>query len=158
MFESVLAPVAASLGARTDQIQFIGLLLVNVPLSSIIPQLEEPWKHLYSIALSWFFLWPVLGLKWGYIQLLGQALVSFGVSKVASRAYARQQITWPWPWLVFATAMGHLLVIHVARYVSNASPDEVCLRDGDHCTIDAWIALTDIDGIRVSLFFSHEID
>lgn len=127
MLHSLVEPIASSLGARTDQLLFIIVLLGNVPLSSVIPRLEEPWKHVYSLVLSWFILWPVLGLRWGYVQLLGQALVSFGVCKVASQAYARQQITWPWPWLVFFVSMGHLLTIHIVRYVSNASPDEVCV-------------------------------
>lgn len=125
MIGGLLKPLSDTLGAREDQLLLIVLLIINVPLCSIIPYLPGQSKHLFSIVLSWVFLWPLLELRWGYIQLVGQALVSFGLSKLGSRLYARGTITFPWPWIVFFAAMGHLLGIHVHRHMSNMSGQEV---------------------------------
>ncbi|CBQ70814.1 conserved hypothetical protein [Sporisorium reilianum SRZ2] len=109
MLESVFQPIADAAGAPVDYIKLFSCLLAAFPLAAAFPYLPSPAaKHLYSLAVSFVFLVPVLNLYSGFLQLVGSALVTYAICtfKVGGRNMA---------WLVFALQMGHLTYNHAVR-------------------------------------------
>lgn len=92
---------------QADQIKLILLLLISVPLSLVFPYLPASTSsvvpHLFAALPSVWFLWSVLQLKSGAIQLLGNSILCWVIVKIGGNSKAM-------PWAVFTVAMGHLAV------------------------------------------------
>ena len=109
MLESVFQPIADAAGAPVDYIKLFSCLLAAFPLAAVFPYLTNPSaKHIYSLAVSFVFLVPVLNLHTGFLQLVGSALVTYYICmfKVGGNNMG---------WLVFALQMGHLTYNHAVR-------------------------------------------
>ncbi|KDN32988.1 hypothetical protein RSAG8_13922, partial [Rhizoctonia solani AG-8 WAC10335] len=97
--------LSSVLGAPEDQIKLILCLLTAYPLSTIytrLPKNNPQMKYVYNIAVSMFFLVPILRLYWGTVHLL----VSSGFTYFVAKSMKSQNM----PWIVFAFVMAHLLV------------------------------------------------
>jgi lysophospholipid acyltransferase len=109
----VFQPLADSLGASVDQIkacmrqilgcsrltrlQLISCLLLSYPLGSLfvrIPPGQPALKHIFNIAVTLFYLLPMLNLYGGTLQLLGSTLATYFVAKTNTSKNM--------PWIVFA--------------------------------------------------------
>ena len=78
-------------------VQLISCMLVSYPLGNVfvrIPSSSPELRHLFSIAVSFFFTCVVLDLWGGFIQLLASTLATYFVSK---NVKGREM-----PWIVFA--------------------------------------------------------
>ncbi|KAG8691577.1 lysophospholipid acyltransferase [Ceratobasidium sp. 423] len=108
--DGLFVSISSILGAPADQIKLIFCLLVAYPLSTIyvrLPKNNPQIKYVYNIAVSMFFLVPILRLYWGTVHVL----VSSGFTYIAAKSVKSQSM----PWIVFAFVMAHLLVNHVYR-------------------------------------------
>lgn len=107
-------------GISSDQFKLIFCLLVAYPLGSLyvrIPYTSPGVRHLFSIAISSFFLLSVLHLYTGVAHLLASAVFTYVV------AYTVRGPTMPW--IVFAVVMGHLTINQVIRAWANIGYDTV---------------------------------
>ncbi len=83
--------------------QLISCLLIAFPLGSVfvrIPASQPALKHLFNIAITLFYFFPVLKVYGVFFQLLASVLATYAVAK-----YDRSSRM---PWLVFAYAT-HIL-------------------------------------------------
>ncbi|KAH8088169.1 MBOAT, membrane-bound O-acyltransferase family-domain-containing protein, partial [Filobasidium floriforme] len=115
------------IGAPPDHLKLIFILVSSYPLAHIftrLPPTAPHLKHLFSIVLTSFYLVGMFRMKWGYIQLVADAVAVWGivVGKVGVRRDGRGE-GWM-PWLVFVLIMGHLTVNHAYRAFTNI-PDSV---------------------------------
>lgn len=79
------------------------MLLVAYPLAYPLPQLPPNVKHALSIGTSFLFVFGILNLHVGYLQLLGTTLATYFIAKFNVGGANM-------PWIVFAAQMGHLTV------------------------------------------------
>ncbi|WVQ79951.1 hypothetical protein IAT38_002052 [Cryptococcus sp. DSM 104549] len=103
---------SAVVGAPPDQLKLIFSLLVSFPLGSLfvrLPPSRPNLAHIFSIAISTFFLVPLLGMGDGMLHLLLSCLATYAIS-VSMRGPNM-------PWVVFTFCMGHLLFNHIKRTV-----------------------------------------
>ncbi|KAH7343969.1 MBOAT, membrane-bound O-acyltransferase family-domain-containing protein [Rhizoctonia solani] len=108
--DGIFVFISSILGAPADQIKLICCLLFAYPLSTIyvrLPKNNPQIKYVYNVAISMFFLLPILRLYWGTVHLL----VSSGFTYFTAKRVKSQNM----PWIVFAFVMGHLLVNHAYR-------------------------------------------
>ncbi|CAE6497350.1 unnamed protein product [Rhizoctonia solani] len=108
--DGLFVSISSVLGAPADQIKLIFCLLVAYPLSTIyirLPKDNPQIKYVYNVAVSMFFLIPILRLYWGTVHLL----VSSGFTYFVAKNIKSQNM----PWIVFAFVMAHLLVNHAYR-------------------------------------------
>ena len=105
-----------SLTRQADPLKVILLLLVALPLSLVLPKLQAPWVHVYSIAITTLFVGFIQHRPWGLAQLVGMsvatwALCRWGVELQAkSKGHEGRVNGLRWPWLVMVAAMGQLTV------------------------------------------------
>ncbi|TFK96340.1 MBOAT, membrane-bound O-acyltransferase family-domain-containing protein [Pterulicium gracile] len=114
--DALFVPIANIAGASVDQIKLISCLLVAYPLGSVfirIPASQPGVKHLFSIAVSFFLLVPVLHLYSGFLQLLGSVLATYVLAATCKGPNM--------PWIVFAVVMGHLTINHAIRAIYGLS-------------------------------------
>ncbi|KAF9028332.1 MBOAT-domain-containing protein [Hymenopellis radicata] len=114
--DSVFVPLAELAGASVDQIKLISCLLIAFPLGSVfvrIPSSQPALKHLFNIAITLFYFFPVLKVYGVFFQLLASVLATYAVAK-----YDRSSRM---PWLVFAIVMGHLTINHIIRALRQTS-------------------------------------
>ncbi|GAA6038523.1 hypothetical protein JCM8097_004611 [Rhodosporidiobolus ruineniae] len=126
LLDGVAETLADSLGASVDQIKTILILVGSVPLSLVFPYLPPSTRssvvHLYSILPSILFLCFILDLRWGFLELVGDAVATWVICKVGvAQKWGRAM-----PWAVFTVVMGHLAYNHI----------RVFLRDVPSTTID----------------------
>ncbi|KAI0356518.1 MBOAT-domain-containing protein [Trametes cingulata] len=118
--DALFEPVADATGASIDQIKLIFCLLFSYPLGSFyirIPASHPELKHIFSIAVTCFYLIPVLQLYGGAIQLL---------FSVAGTYYLAQKVqSQRMPWLVFIFTMGHLTISHIIRTLDEAGYEKM---------------------------------
>ncbi|KAJ6456381.1 MBOAT, membrane-bound O-acyltransferase family-domain-containing protein [Mycena sanguinolenta] len=91
-------------------LKLIICLLVAYPLGSLfirIPSSQPVLKHVFNIAITMLFFFPVLHLYSAFAQLLASVLATFYITKY----YHAPAM----PWVVFAVVMGHLTVNHIIR-------------------------------------------
>lgn len=93
--------------------QLFTCFFLAFPLAVPLPHLTAVQKHLFNFLVGSFFLWGILDLPGGYLQLLASTLTTYFVTKhnVGGKAWM--------PWLVFGLAMGHLTVNHLVRAFGN---------------------------------------
>ncbi|KAK7471090.1 Lysophospholipid acyltransferase [Stygiomarasmius scandens] len=108
--DALFVPLADAVGASVDQIKLIACLLVAYPLGSIfvrIPSDKPTLKHLFNLAVSLFFFFPMLKMYSAFFQLLADVLVTYYVAK----------LSWSpkMPWILFVFTLGHLMVNHIIR-------------------------------------------
>ncbi|KAI0650143.1 MBOAT-domain-containing protein [Trametes meyenii] len=108
--DALFEPIADTTGASVDQIKLIFCLLFSYPLGSVyirIPASRPELKHIFSLAITFFYLMLVLQLYVGTIQLL---------ISVSGAYYLAQKVqTSRMPWLVFLFTMSHLTINHIIR-------------------------------------------
>lgn len=63
--------------------------------------------HLFAALPSVIFLWNVLYLRQGFLQLLASCLVTYGLALVG-KGWGKRM-----PWIVFTVVMGHLAYKYV---------------------------------------------
>lgn len=100
----LVIPRARSLARPSPGTQLIFILVSSYPLAHIftrLPLTAPHLKHLFSIVLTSFYLVGMFKMKWGYIQLVADAVAVWGivVGKVGVRPDGRGE-GWM-PWLVF---------------------------------------------------------
>ena len=130
--DALFAPLANATGASLDQLkvrtmpgvtvrcsldlpQLIICLLVSYPLGSLfirIPNDRPNLKHLFNVAITTFYLIPMLNLWTGTLQLL---LDIVGTYVIASKVKTSNM-----PWIVF-TYVSLLL-----SFCSTSNPAQVC--------------------------------
>lgn len=93
--------------------QLFTCFFLAFPLAVPLPHLTATQKHLFNFLVGSFFLWGILDLPFGYLQLLASTLTTYFVTKhnVGGKAWM--------PWLVFGLAMGHLTANHLVRAFGN---------------------------------------
>ncbi|GAK64886.1 endoplasmic reticulum protein [Moesziomyces antarcticus] len=109
MLDAYFERVAGVAGAPVDYIKLFCCLLSAFPLASAFVHLPSPaLKHVYSIAVAFTFLVPILHLYSGFLQLLASALVTYAICwfRVGGRNMG---------WLVFGMQMAHLTYNHAVR-------------------------------------------
>ncbi|KAJ7477135.1 endoplasmic reticulum protein [Mycena galericulata] len=114
--DALFVPLADVVGASVDQVKLITCLLVAYPLGSVfirIPSSQPGLKHLFNIAITLLFFFPILKLYSAFFQLLGSVLATYFLA----RYYHASAM----PWVVFAFVMGHLTVNHVIRSIYELS-------------------------------------
>ncbi|KAF5357589.1 hypothetical protein D9758_007471 [Tetrapyrgos nigripes] len=107
--DAIFLPLSNALGASLDQVKLIFCLLVAYPLGSIyirIPSDKPTLKHLFSIAVTLFYFFPMLNMYSAFFQLLVDVLVTYYLGKSHSPNM---------PWMVFGFALGHLMINHIIR-------------------------------------------
>ncbi|KAJ8517364.1 hypothetical protein ONZ45_g5454 [Pleurotus djamor] len=116
--DALFVPLASLVGASVDQVKLIVCLLVAYPLGSVFIRIgSKPAKHAFNIAVTLFYLLPVLNLYAGFFQLLADILATYFIAK---------HVRGPnMPWLVFTLVMGHLLVNHIIRALLGQSYETV---------------------------------
>jgi lysophospholipid acyltransferase len=84
--------------------QLIFILLTSYPLAHIfirIPNSQKTLKHLFSIGLTSFYLIGLFRMKWGFVQLVADAMITWGL--VVAQVGVKDGKGQGWmPWLVFA--------------------------------------------------------
>ncbi|RPD66689.1 MBOAT-domain-containing protein [Lentinus tigrinus ALCF2SS1-7] len=118
--DAFFEPIADATGASVDQIKLIFCLLFSYPLGSLyirIPASHPEIKHVFSVAITFFYLVPILGLWGGALQLLVDIL---GTYYIAQRVQTKSM-----PWLVFAFTMGHLTISHIIRTFAEAGYETI---------------------------------
>ncbi|KAJ7179508.1 endoplasmic reticulum protein [Mycena filopes] len=114
--DAIFLPLADLVGASVDQIKLISCLLIAYPLGSLfirIPSSQPALKHLFNIAITLLFFFPVLKLYTAFFQLLASILGTYYLT----RYYHGSNM----PWIVFIFVMGHLTVNHIIRAVYQLS-------------------------------------
>lgn len=95
---------------QADHLKVIALLFLSIPLALIFPLLPPSTRsnlpHLFAFLPSVFFLWNVLRLRDGFVQLLASSLVTWVIVKLGVREKRGKRM----PWVVFTFVMGHLAV------------------------------------------------
>ncbi|OJT13358.1 Lysophospholipid acyltransferase [Trametes pubescens] len=118
--DAFFEPVADATGASIDQIKLIFCLLFSYPLGSVyirLPASRPEFKHIFSIAIAFFYLVPVLQLYVGVIQL---------IISVGGTYYITQKVqTSRMPWIVFLFTMGHLTINHIIRTFDDSGYDTI---------------------------------
>ncbi|GMK57896.1 hypothetical protein CspeluHIS016_0407300 [Cutaneotrichosporon spelunceum] len=107
-------------GAGADQCKLIAALIVSFPLASIyvvIPANRPNVAHWFSVITTGFFLWPLLGLGKGMLQLLAISMATYTI--VASVRGPKM------PWIAFFFVMGCMTITHVLRALGHVSVDRV---------------------------------
>ncbi|KAL5530551.1 ALE1 [Sanghuangporus sanghuang] len=118
--DALFRPLADSLSASVDQVKLISCLLISYPLGSVfirLPSQNHAAKHLFNIGVTLFYMGAVLNLWSAFLQLLGSVLATYFISKHMKGSNM--------PWVVFFIVMGHLMVNHVIRSLSNLSYETV---------------------------------
>jgi len=108
--DSIFQYASDQAGVSPDQLKLIFCQLVAYPLGSLyvrIPTSQTTIRHLFSIAVSAFFLLSVLHLWTGVAHLLAGSAFTYLVAY-----YVRSPTM---PWIVFAVVMAHLTVNQVIR-------------------------------------------
>ncbi|KAG7096611.1 hypothetical protein E1B28_004028 [Marasmius oreades] len=108
--DALFAPLVEATGASTDQIKLIVCLLFAYPLGSLfirVPSQKPGLRHMFSIAVTMFFLLSLFKMYSGTLQLLADILVTYFVAKWNTGPKM--------PWIIFFFALGHLMVNHVIR-------------------------------------------
>ncbi|OCF33053.1 lysophospholipid acyltransferase [Kwoniella heveanensis CBS 569] len=119
-WDPVFERASALAGAPPDQLKLIFSLLMSYPLGSLFVRLppSKPYiAHIFSIVVSTFVLWPLLGLGTGLLHLL---LSITGTYVIASTQRGKNM-----PWIAFAFVMGHLLFNHLRRSILGTSADTI---------------------------------
>ncbi|KAF8897151.1 MBOAT, membrane-bound O-acyltransferase family-domain-containing protein [Infundibulicybe gibba] len=114
--DALFLPLADALGASVDQIKLISCLLIAYPLGSVfvrIPSNQPALKHLFNIAVSLFFFFPVLKIYSAFFQLLASIVGTYFIAKFNRSPNM--------PWIVFVFVMGHLTINHVIRAIYQLS-------------------------------------
>lgn len=122
--------------AQPDPLKVILLLLVALPLSLLLPKLQAPWVHVYSIAITTLFVGFIQHMPWGLAQLVGMsvatwALCRWGVGLQAkSKGHEGRVNGLRWPWLVMVAAMGQLTIkcVHALGSQSDDAQPNLPLR------------------------------
>ncbi|PCH41333.1 MBOAT-domain-containing protein [Wolfiporia cocos MD-104 SS10] len=107
---------ASAVGASVDQVKLISCLLISYPLGSVfirIPVTCPNWRHFFNVAITSFYLLPVLNMWTAYLQLLADVLITYFLAARVKSSYM--------PWVVFAIIMGHLTTNHVIRALYSLS-------------------------------------
>ncbi|KAG9219407.1 hypothetical protein CCMSSC00406_0005301 [Pleurotus cornucopiae] len=116
--DALFVPLASLVGASVDQVKLILCLLSAYPLGSVFIRIRsKPAKHAFNIAITLFYLFPVLHLYWGFVQLLGDILATYFVARNVRGPMM--------PWIVFTLIMGHLLINHIIRAMNGMSYETV---------------------------------
>ncbi|KAJ6627426.1 endoplasmic reticulum protein [Mycena sp. CBHHK59/15] len=114
--DAVFIPLAELVGASVDQVKLISCLLAAYPLGSLfirMPSEKPALKHLFSIAITLLFFFPVLQIYSAFFQLLASVLGTYYLT----RYYKSSKM----PWVAFVFVMGHLTINHVIRSIKNFS-------------------------------------
>ncbi|WVQ99616.1 hypothetical protein IAU59_006753 [Kwoniella sp. CBS 9459] len=104
LWDPLFERASALAGAPPDQLKLIFSLLMSYPLGSLFVRLppSKPYvAHLFSIVVSTFVIWPLLGLGGGLLHLLFSIA---GTYVIASTQKSKNM-----PWIAFTFVMGHLL-------------------------------------------------
>lgn len=92
-----------------DYIKIVGCLVLAYVLSPILPRLPSAsLRHVMNISVSMFFLWGVLHLYSGTVQLVATSLVVYLIAYF--RIGGKHM-----PWVAFAFEMAHMLCTYVPR-------------------------------------------
>ncbi|PWN44769.1 MBOAT-domain-containing protein [Ceraceosorus guamensis] len=110
MFDAIFEELGGSVGVPPDYLKLLTLLVVGYPLAYPLPYLPTTLKHLTNIVVSFFYLFGVLNLHHGYLQLLGTSLITFALTKYNVTISGVKM-----PWIVFGVQMAHLTVNHLIR-------------------------------------------
>lgn len=108
--DAPFAAVAGATGVPIAEIKMVSTFLISYPLGALltrIPATRPNIAHLYSIFISVFYIWPLLGMGAGLGHLLLDCTVTYGLV-VAGRGSKM-------PWIVFGFVMTHLLLLHTHR-------------------------------------------
>ncbi|WVF71254.1 hypothetical protein IAT40_006056 [Kwoniella sp. CBS 6097] len=119
-WDPVFERASALAGAPPDQLKLIFSLLISYPLGSLFVRLppSKPYiAHIFSIVVSTFVIWPLLGLGGGLLHLLFSIA---GTYVIASTQRGKNM-----PWIAFAFVMGHLLFNHLKRSIIGTSADTI---------------------------------
>ncbi|KAF9076609.1 MBOAT, membrane-bound O-acyltransferase family-domain-containing protein [Rhodocollybia butyracea] len=119
--DALFVPLAGAVGASVDQVKLISCLLVAYPLGSVfvrIPVGKPGLKHLFNIAVSLFFFFPMLGMYSGFLQLLGDILITYFTAKFSSKSKVM-------PWFIFVFILGHLMFNHIIRVIYSLSYETI---------------------------------
>jgi lysophospholipid acyltransferase len=84
--------------------QLISCLLLSYPLGSLyvrIPSNPPGLKHLFNLAVSFFYLVPMLNCFTAMLQLLGSTIATYYIAKHNRSDYM--------PWIVFACVISWLV-------------------------------------------------
>lgn len=96
-----------------DYIKIVGCLVLAYVLSPILPRLPSAsLRHVMNISVSMFFLWGVLHLYSGTVQLVATSLVVYLIAYF--RIGGKHM-----PWVAFAFEMAHMLCTHLARQLND---------------------------------------
>ncbi|KAF7966921.1 hypothetical protein HWV62_36567 [Athelia sp. TMB] len=96
----IFVPLASVAGASLDQVKLISCLLISYPLGSLfirIPASHPHLKHLFNLAITLFYLIPVLNMYSAFLQLLGSAVGTYLIAAFVKGPNM--------PWIVF----GHII-------------------------------------------------
>ncbi|BEI86596.1 hypothetical protein CcaverHIS002_0608830 [Cutaneotrichosporon cavernicola] len=107
-------------GAGADQCKLIAALIISFPLASIyvrIPANRPNVAHWFSIITSTIFLWPLLGLGQGLLELLFMSVVTYLI--VASVRGPNM------PWIAFFFVMTCMTITHVRRAFGHISVERI---------------------------------
>lgn len=102
------AGLADKVGFAVGPLKLLVCLLLSYPLAGILKRLphQRTVVNVYVVACSLFFLVGILDLTRGLVELVGAALVTYGLSTVRHPAM---------PWLNFVVVMAHMSVNQIKR-------------------------------------------
>lgn len=75
--------------------------------------LSPSTKHVVNIVTTTFFLYGILAIKSGYLQLLANIILTYNLTLHNVGGPSKM------PWIVFALQMGHLTINHLVRAFGN---------------------------------------
>ncbi|KZV75106.1 MBOAT-domain-containing protein [Peniophora sp. CONT] len=109
--DALFQPAADALGAPVEQLKLIFCLLVSYPLGSVFVRIPgRTLKHVFTLVIAGTYLIPLLNLRTGTLELLGDVLVTYFLARGMKN---RKNM----PWIVFWVNMAHLTYNHVMRVV-----------------------------------------
>ncbi|KAJ3863661.1 endoplasmic reticulum protein [Lentinula novae-zelandiae] len=119
--DALFVPLAGAVGASVDQVKLISCLLIAYPLGSVfvrIPSDKPTLRHLFNISVSLFYFFPMLGMYTGFLQLLGDILITYFAAKFSSTSKIM-------PWFIFLFILGHLMFNHIIRVIYDLSYETI---------------------------------
>ncbi|KAH7876004.1 endoplasmic reticulum protein [Lentinula edodes] len=119
--DALFVPLAGAVGASVDQVKLISCLLIAYPLGSVfvrIPADKPTLRHLFNISVSLFYFFPMLGMYTGFLQLLGDILITYFAAKFSSTSKVM-------PWFIFLFILGHLMFNHIIRVIYDLSYETI---------------------------------
>jgi hypothetical protein len=122
--EQFFDSIADGLGIPSDYARLLFCLGASIPLSLPLPHLPSTLKHCYNMVTSFIFLYVILQLHYGFLQLAFMSLATYTLSKLGSQGRL-DNLGFQWPWLVFGLCMGELAIAHTYRYVADVSLDVI---------------------------------